>query len=178
MSQVPYGPGPAGPAPWQGSPSSGGPSRVPTVVTIVIAVIAVAVAIGAWFRPMPESETPAPKTYSDQDVADAKKAVCAAFDQIYHTLDVNNRKVPNQTGDPFAVAVNTRLAVYMGAQSLLSAVADNPAAPTDLSSSVRKLGNTYQDTVFEQIGDSDKSRLDTLFQTAGDLQTTIQQACA
>jgi hypothetical protein len=151
---------------------------VPTIIAIVIAVIAVAVAVGAWFRPAPKPETPAAKTYSDQQVADAKKAVCDAFDHIYHTLDVNNRKVPNQTGDPFAVAVNTRLAVYMASQYLLSQLANSPAAPDGLSSSVRRLANNYQDTVFEQIGDSDKSHLDALFQTAGDLQTEIQQVCS
>ncbi len=85
MSQAPYGPGPAAPSGWppQGPPpSSSGPSRVPTIIAIVIALIAVAVAIAAWFRPAPKAETPAAKTYSEQEIADAKKAVCDAYERV------------------------------------------------------------------------------------------------
>ena len=83
MSQAPYGPGPAAPSGWPPQvppPSSSGPSRLPTIIAIVIALIAVAVAIAAWFRPAPKAETPAAKTYSEQEIADAKKAVCDAYE--------------------------------------------------------------------------------------------------
>ncbi|QEN12228.1 hypothetical protein [Mycobacterium sp. ELW1] len=160
-----------------GTSPSGGPSRLPTIIAIVIAVIAVAVAIGAWFRPAPKPETPAAKTYSEQEVLDAKKAVCDAFNRVYDTLDVNNRKVPNQTGDPFAVAVNTRLAVHMAAEYLLQKVNENPASPDELTSSIRELANAYNETVLEQIGNSDKARLDSYYQTSMDLQTRLQGDC-
>ncbi|MCV7017178.1 hypothetical protein [Mycolicibacterium aichiense] len=150
---------------------------MPTIIAIVIAVIAVAVAIGAWFRPAPKPETPAAKTYSEQEVADAKKAVCTAFNHIYHTLDVSNRKIPNNTGDAFAIIVNNRLAVHISADYLLRQLAENPAAPSNISSSVQKLATTYEETVLEQIGDSDKDRLDTYFKTADELQTSLQQDC-
>ena len=144
MSQVPYGRGPAGPAPWQGPPSSHGPSRLPTIIAIVIAVVAVAVAIGAWFRPVPKPETPAAKTYSEQEVADAKKAVCAAFKDASRGVQAAGRR--NEGPDPVAVltvAANVRLALTAGSAYMLQSLNNSQAAPDDLKSAVKNLAGTY-----------------------------------
>ena len=53
---------------------------MPAIIAIAIALVAVAVAIAAWFTPAPKAEVPAAKTYTEQETADAKKAVCEAFD--------------------------------------------------------------------------------------------------
>lgn len=180
MSQAPYGPGTAGPAPWppQGSASSaGGPSRLPTIIAIVIALIAVAVAIAAWFRPAPKAETPAAKTYSEQEIADAKKAVCDAFDQAIHTLDVNTRKSSVNPADSFAVIVNTRLTVQAVADYLVQEVHRQPAVDPKLSSAVRDLADAYQQIVLKQIGDADQAELDASYQVADKFQSDVAQAC-
>ena len=150
---------------------------MPTIIAIVIAVIAVAVAIGAWLRPAPKPEAPAAKTYSDQEVADAKSAVCDAFQNVIHTLDANKRKSSVNPADSFAVAVNTRLAVETAAEHLAWAVEAHPALQSDLTSTLSDLASAYREIVMKQIGDADQTDLDTSYQKADKLQTDAAQVC-
>ena len=150
---------------------------MPTIIAIVIAVIAVAVAIGAWFRPAPKPEAPAAKSYSAQEVADAKKAVCDAFQNVIHTLDANKRKSSVNPADSFAVTVNTRLAVETAAAHLDWTVHSQPALQSDLSSTLSDLANAYREIVMKQIGDSDQAELDKSYQQADKLQSDAAQVC-
>lgn len=178
MSQVPYGPGPAGPAPWQGPPPSGGQSRLPSTIAIVIAVIAVAVAIGAWFRPVPKPETPAAKTYSQQEVADSKNAVCDAFQDANKGVQAAGRR--NEGSDPvavLAVAANVRLALTAGSAYLSQSLVSNPAAPDDLKSAVENLAGTYQKVAIAQLGEASQDELDPLYKSGDETTNRIKQAC-
>ena len=150
---------------------------MPATIAIAIALVAVAVAIAAWFTPAPKAEVPAAKTYTEQETADAKKAVCEAFDRAYHTLDANSRKAPNNPGDPFAIIVNNRLAIHMVADYLLLKLGENHAAPDDLGESIRRLSGTYYETVLEQIGDGNEAKLDPLYKTATELQDKLLKEC-
>jgi len=180
MSQAPYGPGPAAPSAWppQGPPpSSGGPSRLPTIIAIVIALIAVAVAIAAWFRPAPKAETPATKTYSEQEIADAKKAVCDAFEQVSKTVNTAGGKSGGNPTDSFIVAVNTRMALATSSSFMTAQLAANPATPDDLAHAVRNLADRYQEIAMNQLADATTSDLEPLA-TAADAQTAdIEKAC-
>ena len=181
MSQAPYGPGPAAPSGWppQGPPSSSrGPSRLPTIIAIVIALIAVAVAIAAWFRPAPKAETPAAKTYSEQEIADAKKAVCDAFGQTERALNTNSQKAGAGPTDDRAVVANTRIAINAAGTYLALTISGQPATPPDLANSIRKLANQYQSMVLDQIGDADSSRLNSDYQAADTLVSGIAKDCA
>ncbi|MCB0944073.1 MAG: hypothetical protein KDB49_03125 [Mycobacterium sp.] len=179
MSQAPLGPTAAAPPPWppQQPPNPRGPSRMAAIIAIAIALVAVAVATAAWFKPGPRAEVPAAKTYTEQETADAKKAVCEAFDRAYHTLDANSRKAPNNPGDPFAIIVNNRLAIHMVADYLLLKLGENHAAPDDLGESIRRLSGTYYETVLEQIGDGNEAKLDPLYKTATELQDKLLKEC-
>lgn len=178
MSQGPYGPAPSGPAPWQGPPSSRGPSRLPTIIAIVIAVVAVAVAIGAWFRPVPKPETPAVKTYSEQEVADAKKAVCDAFKNANRAVQAAGRR--NEGPDPvsvLAVAANVRLALTAGSTYMTESVDSNQAAPDDLKSAVKDLADTYQRVAIAQLGEAPQDELDPMYKSGDDATNHIKQVC-
>lgn len=181
MSQAPYGPGPAGPTPWppQGPPPAPrGPSRLPTIVAIVIALIAVAVAIGAWFRPAPKPETPAAKTYSEQEVADAKKAVCDAYGKTDRAVQATGRKSGGQ--DPtaiLAVAVNIRLALSESSSFLLRTLAENPAAPPGLQEQIRAAALAYQDIAIDQLGEASQQELAPFLQKMDSTDVAIKQAC-
>lgn len=177
MSQGPYGPAPSGPAQWPVPSPSRGPSRLPTVIAIVIAVIAVAVAIGAWFRPAPKPEAPAAKTYSEQEVADAKKAVCDAYDKVFHMLDVNSRKASVNSADTFAVTVNSRLAIHTAGDYLMLILSGNPAVPSEFSNTVRELANAYQNIIIGQISDADQPQLDESYQKAEKIGDQVAQEC-
>jgi hypothetical protein len=67
-----------------------------------IAVVAVAAAVAAWLRPMPEAKSAAPSapTFSAQQVADAKSKVCAAYAKIHRVVDINAPR--NGGNDPTA----------------------------------------------------------------------------
>lgn len=93
-------------------PTTGGrkSSRWLTVVSLVIAVIAVGLAIGSWFRPT-HSASPA---FTSQQISDAKTNVCAAYTTVQQAVVINTHLVNPRPDDPIgqlAVAANARLAL-------------------------------------------------------------------
>jgi hypothetical protein len=79
MTNPPYY-GPPQPSPWPPAPAPK-PSHVPLVVAYVGIVIAIALGAVALFQPVNTEAAPASQApkYTDQQVADAKKAVCEAY---------------------------------------------------------------------------------------------------
>lgn len=150
---------------------------MPTIIAIVIAVIAVAVAVGAWFRPAPKPETPAAKTYSDQQVADAKKAVCDAFDQVKKAVNTAGGKSGENPSDAFIVAVNIRVALATSSSYLIEVLDANPATPVDLADPIRNLARTYRQIAMEQLGDTSAADLDPLGRSADGQFAAIKKAC-
>ncbi len=151
---------------------------MPTITAIVIAVIAIAVAIGAWFRPAPTPQTPAAKTYSDQEVADAKKAVCDAFDAVHEAVRINTGR--DGGTDPtaiLAVAANARLSMYGGAGYLVDTLQSNPATPADLSAPVQKLANTFRYLTIQFMLNKQNSDLDEPLREADSATASIQSIC-
>lgn len=151
---------------------------MPTIIAIGVAVIAIAIAIGAWFRPAPKPETPAAKTYSEQEVTDAKKAVCDAYARTDRAVQATGRR---NGGDDqtavLAVAVNIRLALSESSSLLLRTLTENPAAPRELQEQTRLAANTYQDVAIDQLGDAPQEELAPLFKRADSTDAAIKQAC-
>jgi hypothetical protein len=151
---------------------------VPTIIAIVIAVIAIAVAIGAWFRPIPKPETPAAKTYSEQEIADAKKAVCDAYSLVNKAVVTTMNK--NGGSDPtsiLAVAGNARIAVHAGAQYLTETLDRYPATPSDLAQGVRDLATAFEKLTLEYLGEAPDSDQEPLLRGADDATARIKQHC-
>ncbi len=99
MSDLPPIPNPS--QQWGPPPpiASGRPARWPTLITLAIALTGVAIGFVGWFRPVAHHDQPPPKpTYSDQQAAEAKAKVCAAFEKVDRALDV-----PNAQGKPRAI---------------------------------------------------------------------------
>lgn len=147
--------GPAGPfppsmppGPWsQPSPTPSRPARWQTWLTLVIAFVALGVAVGAWLRPAPAPgpSTEAAPTFSDEQVADAKAKVCAAYEKVRHAVEVNEPR--NGGDDPNAqllVAVNGRQIMVVGSAFLLTTLSDEPATPSELAKPVTELAELYQ----------------------------------
>jgi hypothetical protein len=112
-----------------------------------ITLVAVAAAVAAWLRPMPETKSAVPPTptFSDQQVADAKSKVCAAYPEIHHAVDVNAPR--NGGSDPtaqLAVATNMRQIYIVGSAYLLTRLADEPATPRDLAAATSKVARLFQ----------------------------------
>ncbi len=114
------------------------------------------VAIGAWFRPLPDNKDPVSSapTYTDHQIADAKASVCAAFGKIDHALDVAGAR--SGGSDPtaqLAVATGTRQAFEVGSRYLLTKLAEEPATPPDLAEEIRKQANSFQELLVGYLND-------------------------
>src|ERR1700743_2203882 len=94
MSNTPppagFQPGPVPPMPWPPAPPRG-PARWPVFVMFAITLVAVAAAVAAWLRPLPEAKSapPAAPNFSAQQVDDAKSKVCAAHAKVQNAINVN-----------------------------------------------------------------------------------------
>jgi hypothetical protein len=154
--------------PWPPIPPRG-PARWPVVVMFVITLVAVAAAVAAWLRPMPETKSAvsgAP-TFSDQQVADAKAKVCSAYQRVRRASDMNaNRKGGEDPTSQLAVAINDRQIYEAGSAYLFTALSDEKATPSDLAGAVRKLAELFQvitlnflasDTSIPERNDADRA---------------------
>ena len=118
-------------------------------VTLLIALAALGLAIGAWFRPLPGNKPPsaeAKPTFTNQQVADAKTSVCAAFKKTDRALDLSSaRDGGNDPTATLAVATSVRQVLDFSSRYLHAKLAEEPATPPDLADAVRKLANSYQE---------------------------------
>ncbi|WP_431237827.1 hypothetical protein ACQ86B_24655 [Mycolicibacterium aichiense] len=151
---------------------------MPAVISIVIALIAVAVAIGAWFRPAPKPETPAVKTYSEQEVADAKKAVCDAFLTVHNGVRINTGR--NGGTDPtatLAVAANARLSLYGGGGYMSDVLEQHPATPKELADAVNQLSEVFRKLAIGYLADVSDTDLEPSLQQADNATVAVKNAC-
>jgi hypothetical protein len=142
------------PPPWpQVAPSR--PPSWPMFASLVIALVAIGLAIGCWFRPLPStkaSSTPPGPYYTNQQVGDAKATVCAVYEKVRRAVSVNTGRSGGD--DPtaiLAVASNARIALYNGGDYLSKKLLAQPATPPDLAKAVRTLVNAYQATAIDYL---------------------------
>lgn len=180
MVSSPYGAMPQPPAQWppQGPPPAQKPSRALMIAALAIALVALGVAIGAWFRPATTaSAPPAEPQYSEQEVADAKKALCDAYGKTYKAVFAAGEQ---QSDDPVAksaIIVNTRLGFATSATFLFRAIEENPAAPTALSEPIRDLSRFYQEMVIAQIALAPNEELEPIYSRMDAADGKIKQEC-
>jgi hypothetical protein len=173
--------GPPPPPPWPIAPSS--PKRPSQWRTVAfgIALLAIgAVAVGAWFRPLPENKPASPPapTYTSQQIADAKTAVCSAFDKVHHAVDVaNTRSGGDDPTAVLAVATAARQALDVGSRYLLTKLAEEPATPAELASQVRKLAGTYQEATIDYLAEAGEAELGPLGNASDEATNTIDKLC-
>lgn len=117
--------------------------------SLAIALVAVALAIGCWLRPVPGAKhspaAPAP-SYTEEQTADAKANVCAAFRKLERAVDALNAE-PNggdATGQ-LALATSTRQVFDIGSRYLFRTLAEEPATPPDLTAAIRAEASSLQD---------------------------------
>jgi hypothetical protein len=138
-----------------------GPARWPVVVMFAITLVAVAAAVAAWLRPMPETKSAVPSapTFTNQQLIDAKSNVCSAYAKVHHAVNTN---VTRTTGvDPTAqlsVAVNMRQVYVAGGAHLLTTLADEPATPSDLATAAQKIARLFQVFVLEGLSSDPTAR--------------------
>jgi hypothetical protein len=113
------------------------------LTSLAIALVALGVAIGAWVRPLPDSNPPAEPAsaiYTDQQAANAKADICAAFEKV--RTSVRLQVGANAGDDPVlkqAVAANARLSLIGGAYYLQIRL--DPATPPPVAIAIRELSD-------------------------------------
>lgn len=178
MSNVPP-PQPAPPA-WAAAPLSAGsrPSRGLAIVSLVIACVAIGVAIGAWFRPLPKNEPPRAPTYSSQEVADAKSKVCAAYRVVRKALAATgSRDGGTDPTSTLAVATSSRQALDVGSQYLNSELNEAPATAVDLAIAIRKLADLYREIAISYLAELDETEIEPLRHAAEQPSLDIDRLC-
>lgn len=177
MSQQPYGHAPTGPPP---SPAQApatrqaGPRRL-GIVAVALAAIALGFAVAAWLRAATAPD--ASPAYTQEQVADAKKAVCEAFDLGQRALKVTGSKTGTNPSDDFIVAVNSRVAVQSISDHLQTTVSQQPATPPNLADFATELSGIYRRLLLQLLADRTTQELSGLY---GDLDAStsrVQQAC-
>lgn len=178
MLQPPQAPLPpeSGPRPDSVHPSRG-PSRLPNVIAIAIAIAALAVAAGAWFRPLPKPEAPAAKVYTEQEVTDAKRAVCEAFAKASRALATAGAKPSEEPAEAFTVAVNTRLALETASNFLAQTLEKSQATPAPLAEAIRELSRSYEAIALAQLSELSQSDINLIASAADSAVARINQSC-
>jgi hypothetical protein len=139
-------------------------SLVTALLSLIVALVALSVTLAGGQRPMQgntTSQSTSPPAYSDQQVADAKGNVCAAYALVHEAVAVNtNKQAPE--GDNFAaqyaIAANSRLALYGGGGYLLDRLAAEPATPIELANAVKALAAKFREIAIEYLSERPQPR--------------------
>jgi hypothetical protein len=159
MTGTPSGPPPTGswqpPASPPAYPVSAKQSRVPVIIAISLAVIAVVVAIASWFRPVnDEPAEPAAPEYTAQEREDARVAMCEAYERARNALNGAGGQTSDDPILTYFIAVNTRLAIGSNAAYLRRAMLENPALDPSIAELFRRMAATYDDILMNQLAEA------------------------
>lgn len=176
MSESPLGGAPQGQATWMPPIPVQKSSRVPVIIAFVVAMLALGLAAAAWFKPTPEAPPAAPQ-YSDQQVADAKKNLCDAYHATDRALTDAGSLSSEDQNQKFMISLNIRVAFTAGADHLLTAADQNPAAPPDLLKASRDLAFSYQKIVLAQTASDTHDALVPLYDEADASLSLIRKVC-
>jgi hypothetical protein len=183
VSNLPPPPSPSpAPPPWPIQPTMARrPSRSLAIASLAVALLALGVAIGSWFRPLPDDKPPPASpspSFSDQQISDAKARVCATYQKVHQAVLVNTGR--SGGSDPIAllgVAANARIALYDGGQYLMKTLADQPATPPDLAAAVRQLVDSWQLLAINYLAEAPQSEVDSSLHAGDQPNATIYGTC-
>jgi ribosomal protein S6 len=144
---------------------------------VVAILVTLGVAIVGWFRPLP-AKPPAAPSYSQQQVADAKARVCAAYEKVHNAVKASSSR--DQGTDPtarLAFAVNGQLALLAGSEYLRTTLSAQPATPTELANTVRKYADLFQELVVEYENSMPDSEMAPTVRDADATTLAIERLC-
>ncbi len=177
---LPHPAGPPIPPPWPPAMPTASKRHWPMFALLTVGlIVTLGVAIVGWFRPVP-AKAPAAPTYSAQQVADAKAAMCSAYVQVRKAGDVAGAR--DGGSDPtstLTVATSTRQVLDAGSRYLAAKLNAEPATPPDLATAVRKLADVYQEMTIDYLDGLSNSdpELSPLLKAGDQAHSTIQDLC-
>lgn len=160
MTGSPYGVTPGGswqpppPNPPVGSPPASKQSRTLVIVSLATALIAIAVAVGAWFRPTNNNAAPLSEPtplFSEEDEKQATATVCDAYTKVRDAITTAGGQNSDDPDTRFIIAINARLAIHANASYLRQALADNPALPQEIARIFREMASAYDEILMGQL---------------------------
>lgn len=152
-------------------------SRWLPLVGAGLGLLTVSAGVVGCSRPAASSEAAKP-AYSDQQVADAKKAVCETFEAGQRSMRAAGSRKPENPADPFPVtAINVRLAEVAVSNSLFNSINRNPAAPAALIHLADQLAKNYQDIALIQLADGQPADFNSLAMQSEDAISNIKELC-
>jgi hypothetical protein len=166
--------------PWvaQRPPAQKRPGGWLTIAAMALALLAIGVAIGSWFRPAPTSKPAAGPTYTSQEIADAKSKVCTAFGKVHNAIQLTGaRDRGPDYATQLASAVNARQALVAGSQYLSTTLNDTPATPPDIAGGVRNLTNVYQFLTVQLLAEAPDSEINASVRSGDDATSKLENLC-
>jgi hypothetical protein len=120
----------------------------------------------------------APPTYTDQQVADAKAKVCAAF-QLAHqaVLASSARALPTDPTSNIAFATAGRQAIDVGSRYIALVLAEEPATPGDVREAATNVIRTYQVATINYLAEVSQPELDNALHASDGATLAIQNIC-
>jgi len=175
----------AAPPPWLPGvpPAHKRPSQWLALVSLALALLAIGVALGAWFRPLPDNRFPPgspPPSYAGQDVSEANTKICAAYEKVHRALVLSSTR--NGGSDPttvLGVATSGRQVLDAGSRYLITEISEEPATSPELAAAIRNLANVYQELTINYLDGLTNSdaELQKSLQAADDATSTIERLC-
>lgn len=141
----------------------------------VLGLLGLLVGVAAWYRSAPQKAVDA--VYTEQQVADAKKAVCDAYAEGVRSFRIAADKNVDNPADKLPVAVNTRVAEVAVSNYLNNAVDANPAAPVELQRSVRQLADSYLHIALTQLAEGTVQDIEPFGLSADDAIAETNRTC-
>lgn len=178
MTNPPYY-GPPQPA-WGPPPSPAPkPSRVPMIVAFVGIFIAIALGVVALLRPAAQAAAPADVVpqYSEQQVAEAKKAVCGAHDLVNRATQTAGRQSSDDPTQKFVIAVNIRVGSIASSSYLLNTLAQYPATAPSLATALRETALVYQEATLLQLALAPKNETDIVYSKLNTADAKVVDEC-
>lgn len=173
-------PPPAPPAPIPGPVTRPRPWQWLAITSLVIALAAIVLAIVCWLRPAPSAKEPNPPAYTDEQVSQAKAAICTAAGKVDRALDLADAEpVSNDRTEQLAVAAVSRVTFDAGSRYLISTLAEEPGAPAELTTAVRDEANSLQELLIgflNGIPNSDPAQQPAM-SAANQARATVQRLC-
>ncbi|MFN8101661.1 MAG: hypothetical protein U0Q20_08705 [Mycobacterium sp.] len=176
MSDSPFGGMPSGQAPWTPPAPVQKASRLPVIIAVVVSLLALGMAVAAFFKPQQDSAPAAPQ-YSDQQVADAEKNLCDAYKLTSRALQTAGNTTSEDPNQKYMLALNTRLAFNTSADFLQDESAQQVAAPSALLDEFRSLIHSYRKMVLILTTDVTKDDHDSIFAEVDSHEVSIQKEC-
>ena len=144
---------------------------------VVALLVTLGVAIVGWFRPVPAKPPPSP-VYSNQQIADAKAKVCAAYQKVHTAVGVSMaRDGGSDSTSQLAVATSARQALLAGSDYLVTTLSEEPATAPDLAMAIRKLASLFQQYTVDYLNGHTNAEMEPSLRTGDETTSTIESLC-